>query len=112
MNALYKFCSQNFHFWGFYAWLLIGVKGQEKIAYPLKGWQYRVITSLSPINEPFLSFNTKQKPHIKFPKSGDFENKIYIGRSLDPFSSRPNIKEEKAVWLRETNRKSGLATQD
>ena len=64
---------------------------------------YRVITSLSPINEPFLSFNTKQKPHIKSPKSGDFGNKIYIGRSPDPFSSRPNKKEEKAVWLRETH---------
>ena len=50
----------------------------------------------------FLSFNTNQKPRIKSPKSGDFENKIYIGRSPDPFSSRPNIKEEKAVWLRET----------
>ena len=23
-------------FWGFYAWFLIGVNGQEKIAYPLK----------------------------------------------------------------------------
>ena len=33
---------------------------------------------------------------------GDFENKNYIGRSPDPFSSRPNAKEEKAVWLRET----------
>ena len=49
-----------------------------------------------------LSFNTNQKPRIKYPKSGDFENKNYIGRSPDPFSSRPNIKEEKAVWLRET----------
>ena len=67
------------------------------------GWQYRVITSLSPINEPFLSFNTDQKPRIKSPKSGNFENKNYIGRSPDPFSSRPNIKEEKAVWLRETS---------
>ena len=51
----------------------------------------------------FLSFNTNQKPRIKSPKSGNFENKFYIGRSPDPLSSRPNIKEEKAVWLRETN---------
>ena len=50
----------------------------------------------------FLSFNTNQKPRIKSPKSGDFENKIYIGRSPDPFSSRPNTKEEKVVWLHET----------
>ena len=55
----------------------------------------------------YLSFNTNQKPHIKSPKSGDFENKFYIGRSPDPFCSRPNIKEEKAVWLRETSRMSG-----
>ena len=61
-----------------------------------------MITSLSPINEPFLYFNTNQKPLIKSPKSGDFENKNCIGRSPDPFSFRPNIKEEKAVWLRET----------
>ena len=27
---------KNSTFWGFYVWLLIGVKGQEKIAYPLK----------------------------------------------------------------------------
>ena len=36
---------------------------------------------------------------IKFPKSGDFENKNYVGRSPDPFPSRPNIKEEKIAWL-------------
>ena len=38
----------------------------------------------------------------KSPKSGDFENKNYKGHSPDPFSSHSNIKEEKAVWLRET----------
>ena len=60
------------------------------------------ITSLLPINKTFLSFNTNQKPHIKSLKSGDFENKNYTRRSPDPFSSRPNIKEEKMVWLHET----------
>ena len=37
---------------------------------PMKkpGWQYRVITSLSLINKPFLSFNTNQKPPVKSPK--------------------------------------------
>ena len=32
VNALYNFCSQNPHFLGFYAWLLIGVKlkGQKR----------------------------------------------------------------------------------
>ena len=34
-------------------------------------------------------------------KCGDFENKNYIGRSPEPFPSRPNAKEGKAVWLRE-----------
>ena len=29
VNALDNFCSQNPHFWGFYVWLLIGVKGQK-----------------------------------------------------------------------------------
>ena len=58
--------------------------------------------SLSPINEPFLSFNTNQKPRIKSPKSGDLQNKNYIGHSPDPIFSRPNIKEKIAVWLRET----------
>ena len=29
----------------------------------------------------------------------------------DPFSSRPNIKEEKVVWLRETTRKNRWAKQ-
>ena len=55
--------------------------------------------SLSPINEPFLSFNTNQKPRIKSPKSGDLQNKNYIGRSPDPIFSRPNIKEKIMVWL-------------
>ena len=31
-----KFVLKIPTFWGFYAWLLIGVKGQEKIPYPLK----------------------------------------------------------------------------
>ena len=31
VNALYNFCSTNPHFWGFYAWLLIGVKGQKRL---------------------------------------------------------------------------------
>ena len=81
-------------------WLVL--KGRKRSRGLWLGWQYRVITSLSPINEPFLSFNTNQKPLIKSPKSGDFENKNCIGHSPDPFSSCPNIKEEKAVWLRET----------
>ena len=50
----------------------------------------------------YLSFNTNQKPRIKSPKSGDLENKNYVGRSPDPFPSRPKAKEGKAVWLRET----------
>ena len=76
-------------FWGIYVWLLIGVKAHEQIAYTLKtlAVQGDYSTSLSPINEPFLFFNTKQKPNIKPSKSGNFENKIYIGRSPDPFSS-------------------------
>ena len=82
-------------------WLVL--KGRKRSRSLWSGWWHRVITSLSPINEPFLSFNTNQKPRIKSPKSGDFENKNYIGCSPDPFSSRPNIKEEKVVWLRETN---------
>ena len=52
------------------------------------------------LRDLFLSFNTNQKLRIKSP--GDFESKNYIGRSPDPFSSRPNKKEEKVVWLRET----------
>ena len=32
---------------------------------------------------------------MKSPKSGDFENKNYIGRSPDPFPSHPNAKKEK-----------------
>ena len=55
------------------------------------------------LRDLFLSFYTNQKPRIKSPKSGDFENKNYIGHSPDPFSSRPNAKEGKAVWLRETS---------
>ena len=35
--------------------------------------------------EPFLSFNTKQKPHIKSPKSRALYNKNYIGQSPDLF---------------------------
>ena len=62
--------------------------------------------SLSPINESFLSFNTNQKPHIKSPKSGDLQNKNYIGHSPDPIFSRPNIKEKIVVWLRETSQAS------
>ena len=54
------------------------------------------------LRDLFLPFNTNQKPRIKSPKSGDFENKNYIGHLPDPFSSRPNIKEEKAVWLCKT----------
>ena len=54
------------------------------------------------LRKPFLSFNTNQKPHIKSPKCGDFENKNYIGCSPDAFSFRPNMKEEKAVWLCKT----------
>ena len=52
----------------------------------------------------FLSLYTNQKPRIKSPKSGDFENKNYIGHSPDPFLSRPNAKEGKAVWLRKIRR--------
>ena len=33
---------------------------------------------------------------------GDFENKNYIRRSPDPFSSCPNIKEEKLLRLHKT----------
>ena len=54
------------------------------------------------LHELFLYFNTNQKPHIKSINSRDFKNKKYLGLSPDPFSSCPNIKEEKAVWLRET----------
>ena len=56
------------------------------------------------LHKPFLSFNTNQKLGIKSPKSGDFENKNYIERSPDPFPSRPNIKQEKAVWLHKTSK--------
>ena len=53
---------------------------------------YRVITSLSLINDPFLAFNTNQKPRKKSPKVGILRTKIIaIGGSPDPFSSRPNI---------------------
>ena len=61
-----------------------------------------MLPTFSKVTRSFLSFNTNQKPRIKSPKSGDFENKNYIGRSPDPFSSCPNIKEEKSVRLRET----------
>ena len=71
VNVLHSFCSTNSTFWGFYMWLLIGVKGQKSLHSLWPGWQYRVIISLSPINKPFLSFNTNQKSCIKFPKSGD-----------------------------------------
>ena len=55
------------------------------------------------LRESFLSFtNINQKPRIKSHESGDFENKNFIGCSPDPFSSRPNITEEKAVWLHKT----------
>ena len=30
VNTLYKFCSINPHFMGFYVWLLIDVKGQKR----------------------------------------------------------------------------------
>ena len=53
--------------------------------------QYRVITSLSSINKPFLSFNTNQKPHINPQK---VEQKLYRAFTR-PYSSCPNIKEEK-----------------
>ena len=51
-----------------------------------------------------LSFSTNEEPHIKSPISGDFENKNYTGRSPDPFSFHPSIKEEKKkrLWLYET----------
>ena len=105
MNTLYIiFVLKIPIFWGFYAWLLIGIKGQKRLA---DIGESDVITlccqPFQTLRDLFLSFNTNQKPHIKSPKSGDFENKNYIGRSPDPFSSRPNIKEEKVVWLRKTN---------
>ena len=82
-------------FWGFYAWLLIGVKDRKG---SLIG-ESDVITlycqTFQRLRDLFLSFNINQKPRIKSPKSGDFENKNYIGRSPDPFSSRSNAKEEK-----------------
>ena len=72
---------------------------------PLIGESDVITLYCQPSKKPrdlFVPFNTNQKPLIKSPKSGDFENKNCIGRSPDPFSSRPNIKEEKVVWLRET----------
>ena len=110
MNALYKksFVLKIPTFWGFYAWLLIGVKRQKG---SLIGESDVITLYCQPslrLRKPFLSFNTNQKPRIKSPKSGAFENKNYIERSPDPFSSRPNIKEEKAVWLRETKYSFGL----
>ena len=100
VNALYNFCSQTLHFWGFYVWLLNGVKGQKRL---VDRWEW--CNHCQPgqrLHDLFLSFNTNQKPNIKSPKSGDFESKNYTGCSPDPSSSRPNIKEEKAVWLCKT----------
>ena len=49
----------------------------------------KAIKEVSPIKEPLLPFNSNQKPHIKFPKSGGLQNKNYIGHS--PYVTRPAI---------------------
>ena len=41
------------------------------------GWKYRMITSLSPINEPYLSFNSSQKPCIIPQKVRFVEQQLY-----------------------------------
>ena len=49
------------------------------------------------INKPFKSTRSHE---VKSPKVGDHHNKIAIP---DPFPSRLNAKEEKAVWLSDIN---------
>ena len=92
-------------FCGFYVWPLIGVKGETRFAQSLTRPEvdlqgdYITLT----YQRAFLSFNNNQKPRIKSPKSGNFANKNYSYRAFNrPFSSHPNIKEEKAVWLHDT----------
>ena len=57
-------------------WLML--KGRKRSCSLRLGWQYRAITSLSPINEPFLSFNTNQKPCINSPKVGILRTKTVL----------------------------------
>ena len=50
------------------------------------------------INTSFRLVITNQQS----PDSGDFVARKFLCKVTRPFSSHPNIKEEKAVWLRET----------
>ena len=44
----------------------------------------------------FSVLNTNQKPCIKSPKSEFAEQRAFTR----PFSSHPNVKEDKAIWIR------------
>ena len=58
--------------------------------------------SLSPINKQFLSFNTNQKPCTDALKLWICITKWYKPFTR-PFTSCPNIKEEKFAWVCETS---------
>ena len=78
----YIFCSTNPYFLGILFVILDWCQdkkgsliGDTSFIANESDWLYRMIASLSPINEPFLSFNTNQKPCINSLKSGDLQNK-------------------------------------
>ena len=52
--------------------------GQATCQITMKNTQHRVITTLSPINKPFLSFNTNQKPRIKSLRSGKVDLQFIV----------------------------------
>ena len=50
-----------------------------------------------------------RQPIVAYPKLGRTLHSILLVSVPDPFSSRPNIKEEKAVWLASPNIKEEKA---
>ena len=90
MNALCNFCSQNPHFLEisrlgrFYAPLLIGFKSRaEKDRVPLTTLAVQGDYITLTYQRAFSVLQHQPEAVHNIPKSGDFENKNYIGRSPD-----------------------------
>ena len=82
-------------FWGFYAWLLTGAKGQKWLIDWWEWCNHPVLPAWSKATQYFSVLQHQSEAMHKIPKQWGFWEKNYTGRSPDHFSSRPIKKKKK-----------------